>query len=61
MMVARGWAKLMKKVKRYKLPVININIITIINIVYLKVPKRVGLKSSHHKKKKFETLCGDAC
>lgn len=28
-------------------------------IVYLKVAKRVGLRSSPHKKKKIVTTCGD--
>ena len=27
----------------------------------LKVAKRVDLKSSHHKKKKIVTVCGDRC
>ena len=30
-------------------------------ILYLKVARRIDLKSSHHKKKEFVTMCGDGC
>ena len=29
------------------------------NVVYLKISKKVDLKSSHHKKKKSIIMCGD--
>ena len=30
-------------------------------VVYLKIAKRVDIKSSHHKKKKLVTMCDDGC
>ena len=54
------WGKWGKVVKRYKIPVIRLisstglmySMVTIVNnIVYLKVPKRVDIKSSYYKKK----------
>ena len=65
------WAKWVKGIERYKLPLVKqfshrdvmYSILTIVNaiIVYLKVAKRVELKSSHHKKKTFLTIWGDRC
>ena len=30
-------------------------------ILYLQVARRIDLKSSHHKKKEFVTMCSDGC
>ena len=41
---------------------VTYSVVTLVdNIVYLKFIKGVDLKSSHHKKKKFVTMCGDTC